>query len=322
MIKLWMKNRFRCNIIKAVQKILHFIKYHNAFTIIFGIVFFGFGIGFAASPEMRDSVYSSKETVVSVDNSLVVSADLDNFNFNLRINSITEDETNYYAAYSYQTLTIEDGAWQNKEVGKIFEVSKELLNGKDLGLYVAQELGENINAERYYLKRVQELEKEKGESQKVVAIEYMGLIGKLLDPEEKVIEGYNPVIPEATSTPQPLPSPVISDSTVEAPTGIATPSPISTQSPNTTAEITPLISPLLEPNLASSSPTPMPSSEPTPEVSPSPTPEPTPTPTPETTPEATPTPELTPTLTPTPEPTSTPTPESTLEPTPEPVPEE
>jgi len=178
------------------QKILHFIKYNNGFVIILGIFFFSFGISFAVSPEMRNGVYSSEETVVSVDNGPIISADLDNFNFNLRINSVTEDEKNYYAVYSYQTLAIEDGFWQNKEIEKTLTVSKEALAGKDLGLYVAQELGENINYELSYLKRVQKLEKEKGESQKIVAVAYSGLIGKLLNPKEETIEGYSPVIPE------------------------------------------------------------------------------------------------------------------------------
>ena len=177
-------------------KVLNFIKYNNAFTIILGLFFFGFGISFAADPAILDTVYSSQETVVSVDNSWIVSADLDNYNFNLRINSITEDEKNYYAAYSYQTMAIENGVWQNKEVSKILTVSKEALEGKDLGLHVAKELGENINYELSYLKKVQQLEREKGESQKIITTEYSGLIGKLLDPKEEVIEGYNPVIPE------------------------------------------------------------------------------------------------------------------------------
>ncbi|MFA5831308.1 MAG: hypothetical protein WC878_05760 [Candidatus Paceibacterota bacterium] len=178
-------------------KFLNFIKYNNAFTIILGLFFFGFGISFAANPAILDSVYSSQETVVSVDNSRIVSADLDSYNFNLRINSITEDEKNYYAAYSYQTMAIEDGVWQNKEIAKVLTVSREALEGKDLGLYVAKELGENINYELSYLKKVQQLEKEKGESQKIITTEYSGLIGKLLDPKEEIIEGYNPVIPEA-----------------------------------------------------------------------------------------------------------------------------
>ncbi|MFA4890606.1 MAG: hypothetical protein WC587_03200 [Candidatus Paceibacterota bacterium] len=178
------------------QKIINFIKYNNAFTIAFVLVFFGFGISFAASPELRDGVYSSEEIVVSIDNSMIVSSDLDNFNFNLRISSITEDEKNYYAVYSYQTLAITDGFWQGKEEEKTLTVNKEALEGKDLGLYVAKELGENINYELSYLKRVQKLEKEKGDSQKIITVEYSGLVGKLLDPKEMVIEGYSPVIPE------------------------------------------------------------------------------------------------------------------------------
>ncbi len=208
------------------QKILHFIKYHNAVTIVFVMVFFGFGVSYAASPAVRDSVYSSEETVVSVDNYLIVSADLDNFNFNLRINSVTEDEKKYYTVYSYQTLAIEDGVWQNKEIEKTLKVNKEALDGKDLGLYVEEELGENIKYELSYLKRVQKLEKEKGESQKVVAVEYSGLIGKLLNSKENVIEGYVPVItPVITEVPKPTAAivPTPSQPSLEAPAGTAKP---------------------------------------------------------------------------------------------------
>ena len=179
------------------QKILNFVKYNNAFTIIFVVCFFGFGITYAANPDVRESVYASEDTVVSIDNTLIVSTNLDNFNFNLRISSVIEDEKNYYAVYSYQTLAIEDGAWQSKLIEKTLTVSKEALEGRDLGLYVAEELGENINYELSYLKKVQKLEREKGGSQKVVTTEYSGLIGKLLDPKEKVMEGYSPVIPES-----------------------------------------------------------------------------------------------------------------------------
>lgn len=178
-----------------MQKIINFIKYHNAFTIIFAVIFFGGGIVFAASPEARDGVYAAKTSVTSVDNGAIVAADLDNFNFNLKINSVTEDEKNYYAAYSYQTLEIDDSVWQNKEINKTLTVGKEALDGRDLGLYVQKELGENINYELSYLKRVQKMEKEKGESQKVVTVEYSGLVGKLLDPKTMVIEGYEPVVP-------------------------------------------------------------------------------------------------------------------------------
>ncbi len=180
------------------QKILHFIKYHNAVTIVFVLVFFGFGVSYAAIPEVRDSVYSSTETVVSVDNGLIASADLDNFNFNLVINSVTEDDKNYYADYSYQTLAIIDGVWQTKAMEKTLKVSKAALSGKDFGLYAAEELGEFVKYELSFLKRVQKLEKEKGVSQKAVAVAYSGLIGKLLNPKERIIMGYSPVIKEVS----------------------------------------------------------------------------------------------------------------------------
>ena len=178
------------------NKVLHFVKYNNAFTLLLALFFFGFGISFAAEPTLRDGIYSSQQTVVSVDNNWIVSVDLDAYNFNLKINSITEDDKNYYASYSYQTIAVQNSAWQNQQISKVLTVSKDELDGKDLGLYVAKELGENINYELSYLKQVQKQEKEKGESQKVITTEYSGLIGKFLNPKEEVIDGYKPVIPE------------------------------------------------------------------------------------------------------------------------------
>ncbi|MEK7135183.1 MAG: hypothetical protein AAB780_00560 [Patescibacteria group bacterium] len=226
------------------RKIIHFVKYNNAFTIIFVTCFFGFGITYAASPTVRESVYASEQAVVSIDNSLIVSADLDNFNFNLRINSITDDAKNYYVVYTYQTLAIEDGFWREKEIEKTLTVSKEALGDKDLGLYVARELGENINYELSYLKRVKKLEKENGESRKVVTTEYSGLIGKLLDPKEQVIEGYNPVIPEpvpeVATTAETNPAAVIVSIPHPKPsqTATPTPTPTSASTPTTTSQQT------------------------------------------------------------------------------------
>ena len=241
------------------QKVVNFIRYNNAFAIAFFLLFSGFGITYAASPEVREGVYASKEVVVSVDNRQVVSVDLDNFNFNLVINSVTEDDKNYYAAYSYQTLAIEDGAWQTVTVEKTLTVSKEALDGKDLGLYATKELAEIINYELSYLKRVQKLEQEKGTSQKVVVTEYSGLVGKLLNPKEEVIEGYNPVIPE------PIPE-------VAPPLGPTLPEPaaVPIENPQTspeatsgTAEPTPVVEPAPEPE-------PELESEPAPQTSPQP----------------------------------------------------
>jgi hypothetical protein len=303
------------------EKIINFIKYNNAFTIILGVCFLGSGVTFAYSTTVRDavqsSIYTSSETVTSVDNGLIISTNLDNFDFMLKINSITEDGKNYYAVYSYQTLMIEDGAWKVKNVEKTLTVNKEALDGKDLGLYASKELGDNINYELSYLKRVQKLEREKGESQKVVTTEYSGLIGKLLDPKEQVIEGYNPVIPEEV-TPEvsntvelkpepeviPLPStPSVPDLTPVTPVTPVTPAPSASESTST-------------PVLESATSTPQATSTPattTPEVIPEPVATSTPA---TTTPEVIPEPEVIP---PTPEVITEPVADTT--PTPEIVPE-
>ena len=292
------------------QKVLLFIRYNNAFAIAFVLLFSGFGITYAANPEVREAVYASREVVVSVDNGLIVSADLDNFNFNLVIQSITEDEKNYYVAYSYQTLAIEDGMWQTVTIEKTLTVSKEALGGKDLGLYAIKELAEVINYELFYLKKVQKIEQEKGASQKVVATEYSGLIGKLLNPKEEVIEGYNPVIPE------PIPEVVLPPEPT-APEPAAVP----IEPPQTSLEATSgTTEPTPEPVPPQSEPEPEPTSTSTPSTS-EPAPEPTATSTPVIEPEPAPTATSTPASEPEPELTPTSAPEEPAEPAPETAPE-
>ena len=134
-----------------LKKIIHFVKYNNAFTIILMVIFMGAGVSFASSPELRDNVYSSKQSVTSIDNRLIVSAGLDSYNFNLKITSVTEDFQKYYVSYSYNTLAIQEGIWKEVSQTKTLNVYKEALTGKDLGLYVAKELGDNINSELAFL---------------------------------------------------------------------------------------------------------------------------------------------------------------------------
>ena len=184
------------------QKIINFIKYHNAFSIGFMIVFVGFSAAFAASPDLRDVLVSSQDSVRSIDNSYISTADLDNLNFNLQITDITEDGENYYIVYNYRTIAIQDYVWQEVQKEKSLTVSKKALGDKDLGLYVAEQLGQNIDNELSYLKEVQTIEKEKGLTPKIVATQYAGLIGKLLEPKEKVFEDYQPVVQE----PEPAPA--------------------------------------------------------------------------------------------------------------------
>ncbi len=173
---------------------LNLVKYNNAFTVIVIVCFLSFGVTFAASAKAREVVYSAEEILVSSDNSEIISADLEDFDFRVQVGEVTEDENKYYVEYTYDTLAVENGEWKPVEVQKTLSVRKTALEGKDLGLYVAKELGENMDYELSYLGKVQKLEKERGESEKVVVTEYSGLVGKLLNTKDKIFEGYRPVV--------------------------------------------------------------------------------------------------------------------------------
>jgi len=199
------------------NKIIHFVKYHNAFVIISLCAFIGFSAAMAASPDLRESVsdvlVSSEETIQSINNSQIIEANLSNFDFSLQIQDIKEDNENYYIHYTFKTLAVMDGVWQEVIREKIFTADKEALGKNDLGLYVTEELTETMNWELSYLKEAQKIEKEKGQTQKIVAVQYAGLIGKFLNPNKKIISGYKPVIqPQAVEIDE---SNVVSDQSDE-----------------------------------------------------------------------------------------------------------
>jgi hypothetical protein len=184
------------------KNFLNFIKYNNAVPFIIAILFVGGTSAFAASPDLRQealaSVVSSQTTITSVDNSRILSIDFDTFNFAPQVLAITEDNDSYFITYSYATVDIKDFVWKDVRENNTITVPKSLLGKKDLGLYVASQIKEVVDSKITYLKRVQSDEKKKGESKKVAAVTYSGLIGKFLNSKEEVFEGYTPVIPEPT----------------------------------------------------------------------------------------------------------------------------
>lgn len=275
------------------QKIIHFIKYNNAFSIGFMLIFVGFSLSLAASPDFKENLISSQEIVRSVDNSGIISADLGNFNFGFQIKSIAEDDKNYYLVYIYKTLAIKDYIWQEIEKENALTVSKEALAERDLGLYAAEELGEVIDYESAYLKEVQRAEKEKGLTPKIATIEYSGLIGKFLSPGEKVFEGYQPIVQEKAAF-----QPQTAGEYVSIPSSRETPQPIIQQAPVDKELIRQLVQEILTQQPTVETPIPMP--------------EPTQTPAPSMEPETS-TPEITPTLSI--EPALTPAPATAIEPT-------
>jgi hypothetical protein len=178
-----------------MKKVLNFIKYNNLFTLVIMFVMLGTGVSLAASPAVRDGVISSKNTVRSIDNSYVIAVDLPHYNFNLKITGITEDSNNYYIAYSYQTIDLVDYVWRDVSFNKNLTVSKTALGNNDLGLFVSAQLGQLVDSQLANLKKVKEIEIQKGLTRKVVSTQYAGLIGSMLSTKDKTFAGYVPVKP-------------------------------------------------------------------------------------------------------------------------------
>jgi len=177
------------------NKIVDFVKYHNAFTVGLALALFCTGAIFAASPEARDAVLSKEIiTVRGVDNSRIINADLENFDFQMKIENVAEDETNYYIDYSFQTLGVKNNVWQIIARANTMTVGKASIAGQDLGLYVQAQLANIAQNELAYLKQAQAAEREKGLTQIVRTTKYSGLIGLVLDMKNAVLPGYEPVV--------------------------------------------------------------------------------------------------------------------------------
>lgn len=183
---------------ETINKIAHFAKYHNGFVIGLMLAFFGGAAIFAASPATREAVLG-KEIIsqTGVDNSAILAADLDNFDFEIKINDVAEDENSYYVDYSFRTLEIQDNIWQEAQRRSSMTIDKLSLAGKDLGLYVQEQLVQVAQNEQNYLKQVQAAETKKGPTQIARAAEYTGLIGLVLDAKNAILPGYDPVVKPA-----------------------------------------------------------------------------------------------------------------------------
>ncbi len=178
-----------------------FFKYNNAVPVVLGALFLATGGVFAASPDARDAVLSTSEVVRSVDNSYIASVNLDSFVPRIQITGVTEDSEYYYVAYTLTTIDLADFVWRDVDKSETMKVSKADLADRDLGLYVTKQLKEIVDWQLARLRETQNFEKKVGITPKVVATEYGGLIGKLLDPTEEALPGYAPVKPPEPERP-------------------------------------------------------------------------------------------------------------------------
>lgn len=170
----------------------NFLKYNNAVPIFFGILFLGTTGVFAASPEVRDAVYSETPVVHSVDNTYILSADLDTYPFAMRVTEVTEDADYFYVAYDFDTIELAEYVWQDVVKKNTLRISKSLLGTGELEKYVESELAQVRAHEVRRLKETQAYEKNIGMSQKVVATVYAGLVGKFLETSSESFPVYTP----------------------------------------------------------------------------------------------------------------------------------
>lgn len=184
-----------------------FLKHNNAVPIALFAVFGITTASFAASPEVRSAVYDSKQEVRQVDNTYIVSADVTGRDFRMQVTDVKEDTDTFYVTYAYKDISLVGYVWQEADATGSLTISKKELEGRDLGLYVAKQLGEVVGAKRAFLVGVQGHERKVGATPKVVATTYSGIVGKFLDPEEQTFPGYVAVIaPESSTYNNPIPA--------------------------------------------------------------------------------------------------------------------
>ncbi|MDD5290805.1 MAG: thrombospondin type 3 repeat-containing protein [Patescibacteria group bacterium] len=179
-------------------KIIHFIKYNNAVVLIIALVLV-LGTSALASDAGQAAIGQKQTIVEGVDNTLLLAANLDNFDMDFKVEKIEEDEEMYYVTYTYLDLVNENSAWQYQLKENTRRISKK--SAGDLGIYLAGELKEEYDARIKELKQAQVEAEVSGEEKRVAVTEYSGLIGASLDLAAKIFPGYEPIKTEDLESP-------------------------------------------------------------------------------------------------------------------------
>ena len=202
------------------MRLLNFLQYNNAVPLTIGIMFFGATGAFAATDPQ--AIYSTEQHVISIDNTYLASKDFSTWTPRAQITGITEDADNYYVAYAFSTIDLQDSVWQDAQKLVTLTVSKADLGPyRDLGIYVTEQLKQVIDREYGRLVETQDFER-KNISQKTVATTYGGLIGKMLDDKTETLPGYTPVVtpPVGASEPSSGSAVAVNSGTSAEPTSV------------------------------------------------------------------------------------------------------
>lgn len=173
------------------KRMFDFIKYNNAAVLILAFIFIASTGVFAQTEAGQEFIGQKSIRMEGVDNTLLLAADLDDFDMDIKLERIEEDDGYYYATYTYLDLVLRNNAWVYEIREKERKISKRIK--KDLGGYLAEELAEEYEA------RIKELEKEQAKAEdsgaelRVEVAEYSGLVGQTLKAAEKVFPGYEAV---------------------------------------------------------------------------------------------------------------------------------
>ncbi|MCX6796381.1 MAG: hypothetical protein NTW06_02685 [Candidatus Falkowbacteria bacterium] len=175
----------------SFRKIIHFIQYNNLTVFIVLAIFLASAGVFAQTPTGQDLIGVQAKKVEGIDNTLLLQADLDNFNQDYKIEKIEEDNNYYYVTYTYLDLVRDENAWQYQIQEKIKKVSKKLK--KDLGVFLAEQFLQEYQAKIKDLRDAKAKAEETGSEKRVEVVVYTGLIGQTLDLVSKVFPTYQPI---------------------------------------------------------------------------------------------------------------------------------
>lgn len=175
-----------------MRALLHFIKYNNTFPLLLLGVLVVAGAVLAATGDIPSPLSSQNrslapKTPTPTDTSLLLQQDLGRYHIKVRIENITENATTYQVQYTFNSLDIVDGRWQETKKQKSLVVQKEMLGQRSLTDYLTEQISQVTQQELAYLSEVQ-AKLFGGDRQKGQSTKYAGLIGKELALEQSSSE--------------------------------------------------------------------------------------------------------------------------------------
>lgn len=181
------------------DKIIYFIKYNNAMFVVILVVFL-LGTGVFASETGREVLGQKSTKVEGIDNTLLLSADLENFDMDFKIENIEEDDEFYYVVYTFLNLEKANDAWQYQLQEKVRKISKK--SGVNVSDYIIDQFKKEYQDRIKYLTNEKEKAGLVGEEKKREVVEYSGIIGVTLSLAEGIIPNYEAKKVSILPTPQ------------------------------------------------------------------------------------------------------------------------